>query len=207
MFSKIQRESTSISTVPLYLNQFWFWFLLDDEVHREVHVWHSPIIIPFLLNNLQILMYFVWFVTKCQRNTINPAPWPESASELYRPSDHRMSTKLVPIFSDRGCHAVIVTDPYGRILVSLVRSRYLFLQVAPQLYSRGWVDPVPDPLLKKNTVAPGIEPEPLDPWPGTLTTRPQNRLQLTQHYLLFFSIRFYVNFVCCKFWRLLLLDG
>jgi hypothetical protein len=27
------------------------------------------------------------------------------------------------------------------------RSRYCFLQVAPQLYLRGWVDPVPDPLL------------------------------------------------------------
>jgi hypothetical protein len=29
----------------------------------------------------------------------------------------------------------------------LDRSRYFFFQVAPQLYSRGWVDPVPDPLL------------------------------------------------------------
>jgi hypothetical protein len=27
------------------------------------------------------------------------------------------------------------------------RSRYYFIQVAPQLSSRGWVDPVPDPLL------------------------------------------------------------
>jgi hypothetical protein len=33
------------------------------------------------------------------------------------------------------------------ILGFLDRSRYYFLQVAPQLYSRGWVDPVPDPLL------------------------------------------------------------
>jgi hypothetical protein len=40
-----------------------------------------------------------------------------------------------------------VTDPYGRILVFLDRSRYFFFQVAPQLYSWGWVDPVPDPLL------------------------------------------------------------
>jgi hypothetical protein len=29
----------------------------------------------------------------------------------------------------------------------LDRSRYSFFQVAPQLYSRGWADPVPDPLL------------------------------------------------------------
>jgi hypothetical protein len=35
----------------------------------------------------------------------------------------------------------------------------LFFQVAPQLYSRGWVDPFPDPLL---LIAPRIEPGPLD---------------------------------------------
>jgi hypothetical protein len=29
-------------------------------------------------------------------------PWPESRSELHRPSDHRLSTKLVPTFADRG---------------------------------------------------------------------------------------------------------
>jgi hypothetical protein len=33
----------------------------------------------------------------------------------------------------------------------LDRSRYFFFQVAPQLSSRGWVDPVPDPpLLRKS---------------------------------------------------------
>jgi hypothetical protein len=37
----------------------------------------------------------------------------------------------------------------------------LFYQVAPQLYSRGWVDPVPDPLLFF-LVLPGIEPGPQD---------------------------------------------
>jgi hypothetical protein len=42
--------------------------------------------------------------------------WFESASELYRPSDRRLSAKLLPTFGDRGCHVVSVTDPYGRIL-------------------------------------------------------------------------------------------
>jgi hypothetical protein len=32
---------------------------------------------------------------------------------------------------------VSVPDPYGRILGFLVRSRYFFFQVAPQLYARG----------------------------------------------------------------------
>jgi hypothetical protein len=29
-------------------------------------------------------------------------PWPESTSEQYRPSDLRLSVKLVPTFADRG---------------------------------------------------------------------------------------------------------
>jgi hypothetical protein len=37
----------------------------------------------------------------------------------------------------------------------------LFYQVAPQLYSRGWVDPVPD-LFLFFLVVPGIEPGPPD---------------------------------------------
>jgi hypothetical protein len=37
------------------------------------------------------------------------------------------------------------------LLGFLDRSRYYSFQVAPQLYSRGWVDPVPDPLLLKKS--------------------------------------------------------
>jgi hypothetical protein len=36
---------------------------------------------------------------------------PESASELYRPSDRYLSAKIVPTFTDRGWHVVSVTDP------------------------------------------------------------------------------------------------
>jgi hypothetical protein len=46
----------------------------------------------------------------------NKTPWPQSASELHRPSDRHLSTKLVPTFADRGCRVISVTDPYGRIL-------------------------------------------------------------------------------------------
>jgi hypothetical protein len=81
------------------------------------------------------------------KQTIKQTPWPESASELYRRTDLSLSAKLVPTFTDRECHVVSVADPYGRILGFLDRSRYFFFQAAPQLYSRGWVDPVPDPLL------------------------------------------------------------
>jgi hypothetical protein len=66
-------------------------------------------------------------------------PWPQSASEIYRTSDRRLSAQL---FADRGCHVVSVTNPYVRILAFLDRSGYYFFQVGPQLYSRGWVVPV-----------------------------------------------------------------
>jgi hypothetical protein len=58
---------------------------------------------------------------------------------------------VVPAFADRGCRVVSVTDPRGRILRFLDRSRYFFSQVAPQLYSWGGVDPVPDPLLLRKS--------------------------------------------------------
>jgi hypothetical protein len=40
-------------------------------------------------------------------------------------------------FSDRGCRMVSATKLYGRIFGFLDRSRYYFVQVAPQLYSGG----------------------------------------------------------------------
>jgi hypothetical protein len=41
------------------------------------------------------------------------------------------------------------------------------------------VDPVPDPLLlRKNLVAPGIKPGPLNLYPETLTTRPQRQPEI-----------------------------
>jgi hypothetical protein len=79
--------------------------------------------------------------------TVYKTPWSESASQLYRPSDRHLSAKLMPTFADRGCHVISVADPHGRILDFLDWRRYFFFQVTPQLYSRGWVDPVPDPLL------------------------------------------------------------
>jgi hypothetical protein len=56
---------------------------------------------------------------------------------------------MVPTFADRGCCVVSVTDLFSRILGFLDRSRYF--QVAPQLYLRGWVDPVPDPPLLRES--------------------------------------------------------
>jgi hypothetical protein len=46
-------------------------------------------------------------------------------------------------------------DPYDRIPGFLGRSRYVFSLVAPQLYSRGWVDSVPNPLLLRKSGSAG----------------------------------------------------
>jgi hypothetical protein len=89
------------------------------------------------------------------RITNKQTPWTQSARQHYRPSDRRLSANLVPAFGDRRCRAVSVTDPYGHILGFLDQSRYFFFQVAPQLYSRGWVDPVPDPLLLRKSGSAG----------------------------------------------------
>jgi hypothetical protein len=80
--------------------------------------------------------------TKSNGIKTKKTPRPESARKLYRPSDRRLSAKLIPISADRGCHVVSVTDPYDRILDFLYRSRYFFFQVALQLYSRGWAHSV-----------------------------------------------------------------
>jgi hypothetical protein len=90
-----------------------------------------------------------------QTTTKEQIPWPESSSELYRPSNCRFSAKLVPTFADTGCHVVSVTDPYGRNLGFLHRSRYFFFQEAPRLYSRGWADPVLDPILLRKSDSAG----------------------------------------------------
>jgi hypothetical protein len=82
-------------------------------------------------------------------------PLSQSSSELYRQREHRLSAKLVPTFEDKGYHVVSVTHPYGRILGFLDRSCYFVFQVAPQLYSRGLVDPVPDPRLLRKSGIPG----------------------------------------------------
>jgi hypothetical protein len=56
--------------------------------------------------------------------THKKTPWPQFANELYRPSDRRLSAKLVPTFADRGCNVVSMTDSHGRILDLLDRSTY-----------------------------------------------------------------------------------
>jgi hypothetical protein len=66
--------------------------------------------------------------------------------------DRRLSAKLVPTIADRGLSRGQRGGSLARIIGFLDRSHYFFFQAAPQLYSRGWVDPVANPLLRLENV-------------------------------------------------------
>jgi hypothetical protein len=83
--------------------------------------------------------------------TKQQTPRPESASVLYRPSDRRLSAKCQLLRIDGVSCSQRGGSPYGRNFGFLDRSRYFFFQATPYLYSRGWVDPVPDPLLLRKS--------------------------------------------------------
>jgi hypothetical protein len=62
-----------------------------------------------------------------------------------------MPTKLVPTLVDKGVAWSAQRIATAVISVFYSRSRYFSIQVAPQLSSRGWVDPVPDPLILRKS--------------------------------------------------------
>jgi hypothetical protein len=64
-------------------------------------------------------------------------PWPESRSELYRPSDGRLSAKLVPTFADRGVpRSQRGRSPTAVISGFLDRSSYFFLSSSSIVLTR-----------------------------------------------------------------------
>jgi hypothetical protein len=69
----------------------------------------------------------------------NSAKLKTKLNSVARVREGTILTERLPLvnYADTGCHEVSVTYPHGRILGFLYRSRYLFFQVAPQLYSRG----------------------------------------------------------------------
>jgi hypothetical protein len=65
---------------------------------------------------------------------IKKTPWSESASELYRPSDRRLSAKWLPTCADRRCHMVSVTDPSGRISRFSDDKAHIIIKALKQLF-------------------------------------------------------------------------
>jgi hypothetical protein len=54
------------------------------------------------------------------------------------------------------CHVVSAMGPHGLNFGFLDWSRYFFIEIAPQLSSRGWVNSVPEPqLVRKCSAEPG----------------------------------------------------
>jgi hypothetical protein len=81
----------------------------------------------------------------------------------------------VPTFVDRGCHADSVTDPYGRILGFLDRSRYFLFQTrlsrpepllslssSSSVVLKRLSGPHSSSYFSENLAAPAIELGPLD---------------------------------------------
>jgi hypothetical protein len=85
----------------------------------------------------------------------------QSSSELYRPSDRRLSAKLMPTLADRGCRAVSATNPHGREIRFYRPDPRLSIQLAPHINTRRWVDPVLDPLLLRKSGSAGNQTQDL----------------------------------------------
>jgi hypothetical protein len=83
--------------------------------------WATSFPVPLFTNVPAIRRYTNVDLDSNKNKTKQKTPWSESASELYRSSDRRMSAKLVPTFAVRRCNMVSVTDPYGRIFNFLDR--------------------------------------------------------------------------------------
>jgi hypothetical protein len=98
---------------------------LNSEHHRSL---------TRILQSFTVVLCFEMYLVSHQHVDLilpkkNWTPWPESASELYRPSDRRLSAKLVSTSAVRGCHVVSVTDSYGRILGYLDRPYFTKLSI------------------------------------------------------------------------------
>jgi hypothetical protein len=99
-----------------------------------------------LLSSLRFPTFLLYFLPCYKLKKINSVEWVR-VQTIPTERQQLVSEVSANFLADRGCHVVIVTDPYGSVLGLLDRSRYFIFQVAPQLYSRGWVDPIPDQLL------------------------------------------------------------
>jgi hypothetical protein len=126
----------SVLLFPTFLySSLYFSVSFTCFLYFSAHLLPSACISPLLsyvsFSNSAACLFVIIIKSK------NQTPSPGSASELYRLSDRRFSTRLVPTVQDRGRRVVSATDPHDRILGFLDRSRYFFFQVAPQLYSRG----------------------------------------------------------------------
>jgi hypothetical protein len=106
-----QRAAAFVADLPAFLRSV---TLNSSNVHQITRGCRGQ---PFLSGTDPVISHSSTIpFANHRKQTKKRTPWPESANELYRPSDRRLSVKLVPTFADKRCRVVRVTDPYGRIL-------------------------------------------------------------------------------------------
>jgi hypothetical protein len=90
-----------------------------------------------------------WTVLARWRDLKDWISWPDSASELCRPSDRRLSVKSLLTFADRRCRVVCVTGtlrPYSRLSRPEPLLQY-FLPSSSSIVLKRLSGPRPNPLL------------------------------------------------------------
>jgi hypothetical protein len=105
--------------------------------------------------NVLIIKNLLWNINYGYIHTRNSVAW---VRERIIPTKRQPFVGEISganFFVNREFRMVSTTDLYGRILDFLDRSHYFFFQVAPQLYSLGCVDSVPDLLLLRKSGSAG----------------------------------------------------
>jgi hypothetical protein len=150
LFVNVPGDLTSVYSEMYKHFNFERFKLVRPETYRTLILWSVYIFSSTFQWNMflscvhLIHLSMTWTIEATLKNSIALVREQTIPSERPPPA-----AKLVPTFANGGCHVVVVTDFFGRILSFLDRSSYFFFQIAPQFYSRRWVDPVPDPLYLK----------------------------------------------------------
>jgi hypothetical protein len=132
--TRIGELGTTVSAAPFSFSKILFYIVLHVLVFLVLHSFLN--FFPYEFPFSPIEKKAPWLSVRKQ--TI-PTDWPPRPAKQCRLlpvegvawSAQRILTAFNPCFLDR--------------------SRYLFIQVAPQLSARGWMDPIPEPLLPRKS--------------------------------------------------------
>jgi hypothetical protein len=129
--------------VEIFFLKLLYWHKHNIYIDTVCMEW---IVISQCVYNKLRFVYMKWIIFFCKkRHSLSPVKYLFSIKTKLR------GLSLWASYTDRAT----ATVPYGHNLSILDQSRYFFVQVAPQLYSQGWVDPVPDPLLIRKSGSTG----------------------------------------------------
>jgi hypothetical protein len=150
MYISVIHQPCLLTLSVEYTEQHGFRMLYWEATHMFGYDMHQPLSgicgTGLHFRNMKVITVqnYLSFSWRCKKATCSVAWVRERTIPTERPP---LVGEVSANFLWIECHVVSVTDTYGHILGFLDRSRYFFFRSAPQLYSRGWVDPVPDLLL------------------------------------------------------------